>query len=397
MGKWVTDYGKGGYIATGQTYIDDDGRQIHYDVSGFLVTGRSEPNAYGGLDHMNVSGTFCHGHTERYGNDDVHTDVSGVFAEGRTEHYGDRSVHTDVDGFLATGLSRPGGSVGLHGPKGSQGGSQKKEVGPPGPGGCDSDSHSGNSGYGDSAYSGGSSCYSGGGALAGLYHLRSDSNRNLAILAIVAVATIGLGAFAIRRMVINPFLDWVESDNPPAAVQPSPRRAYTPERRGISPQERPREPAREMETRAPLAQPKSEPRIQPSQAPPPQHAGQDGHRGPRIVKDIGERHSAQPTHSRTAPEAETSGRRRHPEDYDVVGFECSKVNNSRLRCDAYLRDGRSRAVTCDRVGTGRIHSCGPFGPGHDRQEFDVRWILRSRPARPQYEPPPRPPRYVRRY
>ncbi|HNT60590.1 MAG TPA: hypothetical protein PKJ97_01270 [Candidatus Bilamarchaeaceae archaeon] len=122
-------------------------------------------------------------------------------------------------------------------------------------------------------------------------------------------------------------------------------------------------------------------------------ANDDGHRGPRVVPDIGERPSAQ---AGTLSDA-GSGRRRHPGDYDVVGFECSKVNNNRLRCDAYLRDGRWRAVTCDRIGTGRIHSCGPFGPGHDRQEFDVRWILRNKPARTKHEPPPRPPRLVRRY
>jgi len=407
MGKWVTDYAKGGYIATGKTWIDDDGEQVHYDVSGFLATGRSEPNAYGGLDHTNVSGTSCHGHTERYGDDDVHTDVSGVFVEGRTEHYDDRSVHTDVSGVFATGFSRPGGSVGLHGPSSSH----SERSGTSRSGGRDIHSDY-DTIEGDS--SGAGMREGGAGRSSRAYSRPYYSNWTESKLFLPRISfplpkfsddqiLAGIAA-AVSVLIVGTILSisyWPEIRryfssfrNPPvAAVSTEPPAESNPERTS---EERLAaafsvqmdEPAMDAIREAPR-------QAAPPPTPPP--ASQDGHRGPNIDPNIGQRPSAQSTPARTATDAESSGRRRHPADYDVVGFECSKVNNNRLRCDAQLRDGRWKAVTCNRVGTGRILSCGPFGPGHDRQEFDVRWVLRGHPRQQYAPPPPRPPRYVRRY
>jgi hypothetical protein len=438
MGTKRVDHYKGsslfGFI--GHTEIDEEtGKQEHYGVSPFDFRGRSEPNAYGGLDHHGLSPLDFRGHTERHGDADIHTGVSPLDVRSRTEHYDDRDVHTDLDGISVDGFSSPGGSAGFHEFHGRSCG----------------DSESGSSVHRRIHYAEARNEDS-------IHHQDLDDyksmtddeiidRRGLRILELVnyyydspppaerhipcpsrpsqpkyfewkesdsflprislspgfsddKVLFISLAASAVLIIgTIFTLAYWQDirkflsrghhEDAAVGVVQPSEPEQEQPEDETVALTERLREPAMDAANEAPR---------QTAPPTPPLPMVQDGHRGPRIVPDMGERPPAQPTHSRTAPGAESSGRQRHPEDYDVVGFECSKVNNSRLRCDAHLRDGRWRAVTCNRIGTGRILSCGPFGPGHDRQEFDVRWVLRSGLVRPQHEaPPPRPPRYVRRY
>ncbi|MFA5411726.1 MAG: hypothetical protein WC350_00025 [Candidatus Micrarchaeia archaeon] len=444
--KWVTQYDDSGWNAIGRTKIDDEtGKQEHYGLSPFDFRGTSEPNAYGGLDHHTVGGyNTCVGHTERHGDADVQTGISPMDVRGRTEHYDDRDVHTDLDGYDADGFSSPGGSAGFHDflRRSREDATEQGE-----PEDSEEDSGSRSSAHRriyyreamnvDSIHHQDLEDYKSmtddeirdrrGVRIQELvdYYYHLDDNPSFpppaerhsrshgdvhhefkestsflsrisfpaprftdgqvltGITAAVSVLIVGT-IFAISYWPeIRKFLS--KSHHEDAAVSMVlPLEQERPEEGHVALTERIQEPARDAANEAPR---------QPAPPTRPSPTAKDGHRGPRVVPDLGERPSAP---ARTAPEAESSGRIRHPADYDVVGFDCSKVNNSRLKCDAYLRDGRWKAVTCDRVGTGRIHSCGPFGPAHDRQEFDVRWILR-RNVRPQHEPPPRPPRYARRY